>query len=262
MRTNLALRKLVFIHDSPSSLVPSLRTRPVIRVPPLTLAPWPPEGAANHCGRPANGSGPSLGAKPLMLAGVPDMRWGLAVEERDNTASQRQLTHIGQGSHRMDESVSICHSFDWEWSSRKLTVVLRAAIVFLLSRLNSHLKVPILVLELPAWRDSPSLPSVFSHLHTHEYRCSHKLPPFISRLCPVSNFLGTVAKKRTLMATVYPQPTFSCVMCGWSTNVWKCGRISMQYAAELTGRMSIVRIETRRRRGGRYDEVELSWRAD
>ena len=96
---------------------PSLPTPPVIRVPPLTLARWPPEGASNHYGHPANISGPSLGTKPLRSAGVPDMRGVLAVDERDNTASQRQLTHIGQGSHRMDESVSICHLFDWEWSS-------------------------------------------------------------------------------------------------------------------------------------------------
>src|SRR6266480_4068835 len=41
----------------------------VIRVPPLTLAQWPPEGAANRCGHPANLSGLCLGANPLTVAG-------------------------------------------------------------------------------------------------------------------------------------------------------------------------------------------------
>jgi len=50
---------------------PPLRIPPVIRVPPLTLARWPPEGAASSFGYPANCSGPCLGANPLILAGVP-----------------------------------------------------------------------------------------------------------------------------------------------------------------------------------------------
>jgi len=50
--------------------IPRLRTHCVIRVPPLTLASWPPEGTANNCGRLANLSGLCVGASPLRL------RWG------------------------------------------------------------------------------------------------------------------------------------------------------------------------------------------
>ena len=38
---------------------------------PLTLAPWPPKGAANNCGQYANLSDHRLVADPLTLAGVP-----------------------------------------------------------------------------------------------------------------------------------------------------------------------------------------------
>ena len=51
----------------------------VIRVPPLSLARWPPKVAANTCGHPANFSGPYLGATPLMLAGVPLTTRGVGV---------------------------------------------------------------------------------------------------------------------------------------------------------------------------------------
>src|SRR6266480_8110440 len=52
-------------------LSPPLPTLHVIRVPPLTLAIRSPEGAAIHCGYPANLSAARLGANPLILAGVP-----------------------------------------------------------------------------------------------------------------------------------------------------------------------------------------------
>ena len=48
-------------------------TRRVIRVPPLTLALWPPEGGLIIVGTSANLSGHSLGTNPLLLAGVPIM---------------------------------------------------------------------------------------------------------------------------------------------------------------------------------------------
>jgi len=47
-----------------------IRLLRTIRVPPLILVWWPQVGAANNCGRPANLSGPRLGATPLKLAGV------------------------------------------------------------------------------------------------------------------------------------------------------------------------------------------------
>jgi len=46
-----------------------LPTPRVVRVPSLTLARRPPEGATNNCGRPANLSGPCLGAAPAKISG-------------------------------------------------------------------------------------------------------------------------------------------------------------------------------------------------
>src|SRR5947207_11026651 len=54
-----------------ATLSPPQSTSPVIRVPPLTLARWPPEGRANNREHPANLSGPYFRANPLTIAGYP-----------------------------------------------------------------------------------------------------------------------------------------------------------------------------------------------
>ena len=62
----------------------SARHDGVIRVPPLTLAPLAPEGAANNCVSSANVSGPCLGAHPLKLAVVSPYLHGLFGSGRDS----------------------------------------------------------------------------------------------------------------------------------------------------------------------------------